>query len=204
MLEELGDQFEVLSDEEVKEAGFTLADDEAIVVAKPPAPPPSGGGDNGDAQKLRDQLHQVNQESANRRVQLREAQSKIQALEGDLGTLRQNYQTLQVEQAKAKATKLFLDYAAEKKYTFVSETAGEDARNEVFGAIDWQQPVTRETLVPLVDSLIQKKPYVLRQGELGPTDGGKQGGGPEGAVAIDLEEVARSFNIPYKPEGAQQ
>ncbi len=206
LLDELGDGFEALTEAEATEAGFTLADDEVIVVEKPqPVQPPAG--ESADVTDLRNKLHTVNSESAQRRVALKEAATKIQALEQENATLKSNVATAKQSEAKRKATELFNKVAENKKYVFAAPQAAEDAREEIFAAIDWQKEVTEEILTPLVDGVVTKKPYVLKQAALGSTDGGRQGaaGAGDGDV-IDLAEVAQSFNLPLpkteKKEGS--
>lgn len=205
LLDELGDGFEALTDADAVEAGFTLADDEVIVVEKPVVTPPPG--ESADVTDLRTRLHAVNQESAQRRVALKEALTKISAIEAENTTLKGTVGNLKLNEAKRAATTLFDDAVAEKKLVFASDAAGADVRNEIFNSIDWNKEVTKEILVPLVDTYVEKKPYVLKTAQLGSTDGGKQTSPTNDEISIiDLDEVANSFGLPKpvqtKSEGA--
>jgi len=202
-LEDLGDGFDILTAEETVEAGFTLADDEVIVVEKPePVEPPEG--EAVDVTELKAALHKANQESATRRIALRENKDKISALESENATLKSNEQAHKTKEKKDKAADLFKALVTEKKVAFITDAAGIDAQEEIFASVDWTHEVTKEILAPLFDAHTQKKPYILKTAALGRTDGGTQGSGnTEGLVDIDLEEVARTFNLPApKKEGA--
>jgi len=194
LLDELGDGFDILTDAEATEAGFTLADDEVIAVEKPQAPPPSG--ETADVADLRVKLHSVNSESAQRRLALKEAKDKIAAIEADNATLKSSVDSFRLNEAKTKATTVFDAIVAEKKFVFASDAAGGDVREEVFRGVDWTKEVTKETLEPLVSKYVEKKPYVLKTVVLGPTEGGRQGSSSGDAIDIDLEEVANAFGLP--------
>lgn len=205
-LTELGDGFEVLTDAEVQESGIAVEADEVLVIATPPpVQPPSGDDDNGpDLGILRTRLHTVNQESAERRLKIKDLETRNKDLETQVTTLKQAAADRATEDTKKQAKELFTEYVKDKKYEFVSTEASEDVSGMVLGQIDLAKPFTKETIGPLVDGVIEKKKYFLKTPNIGKTDGGKQSSpGTEGVVDIDLEQIAREFNIPYKAEGAK-
>jgi hypothetical protein len=196
---ELGDEFEVLSDSEAAETGIELANDEVLVIARP-APVQSSQSDAGseELQTLRSRLHTVNQESAQRRITIKELTDKLNAASSRITQLEQVETTRAQEARKASAQDLFKEYVKEKGLAFVDETAEGDIRDAALSTIDWTKDVTKEALVPLIDQIVEKKKYALKSAELPRTGGGKQGNVGQGTVEIDLHEVAQAFNLPYE------
>jgi hypothetical protein len=149
-------------------------------------------------------LHEVNQESASRRIALREAEAKVQTLEGQLSKLSGDLSELKVTGAKTEAAALFNDYVKEKGIAFVDDQAASDVREAVFAGLKWDKKVTKEVIGPAVDEYIDKKKYVVQKVELPRTDGGLQSSAPAGQVLDDdfLAEVAQSLNLPlFKEKG---
>lgn len=207
MLKELGDEFEMLTDAEVAESGITLAEDEILVVAVPaPTQPSQNNGNDNSAQvieDLRTRLHAANQESASRRISLKERDAEIDKLSKQVAKLQGTVGQNEVDAAKRKAESTFSEYVKEKKINFIDDQAGIDVRDTIFSSIDWTKEVNKEVLGPLVDEMVTKKKYLLKSTELPKTDGGQQSNVENGAVPIDLEAIARDFNLPMQKEGTK-
>jgi len=204
MLGELGDGFAVLTDAETADSGITVEADEVLVL-ETPAPSGSSSGDtnNEELKTLRDRLHTVNQESAARRIELREAKDKLKTLEETNKTLKTSLAERETEGAQSQAKELFTKYVSDKKLEFVSPEAGADIQEAAFKDIDWTKKVTPEAIEAAVKPILEKKKYVLKAAQLPPTDGGKQSSaGTEDVVLSDddLASIAREFNIPMKVE----
>lgn len=205
-LGELGEEFTVLTDAEAGESGITLTEDEVLVVQAPaPVPPQSGDGNNGpDLGMLQSRLHTVNAESAQRRIQLKEREAQLKTLQDENAALKKAQAEREAEDTKRKAKELFTKVVSGKKLEFVSAEASEDVAEMVLAQLDLTKPFTEETVGPLVDGVVDKKKYVLKQVQIPPTDGGKQSSqGVDGTINIDMAQIARDFNLPYKEEGAK-
>jgi hypothetical protein len=204
LVKELGDGFEVLSDADAADSGIQLAEDEVLVMAvsAPPVPPKEGDNKDQTIAELRGRLHEVNQESASRRIALKEAEGKISQLTGQVTQLTTDLGTFKTTKEKEAAATLFTEYVKEKKIAFVTEEAAKDAQEDILGQLKYDAPVTKETLAPIVDQYVEKKKYIVKKVELPSTDGGRQTQTSEGTVEIDLEEVGNAFNLPvYKDQG---
>jgi hypothetical protein len=204
LYKELENEFDLLSDAEVQESGITLEEGEVLVVAKPaPVQPVAGTGDEKDRTiaELRGRLHEVNQESASRRIALKEAEQKITDLTGQVTKLTDQVGESKTTTAKAAAADLFAEYVKEKGITFVSDEAAADVKDTVFAAMKWDKKVTKDDIGKEVDAFIEKKKYYVQKVELPRTDGGRQSTAPAGSIEVDLEEVAQAFNLPYLQEG---
>lgn len=205
-LSELGEGFDVLSDDEVQDSGIQLGDDEVLIIATPaPVQPTSGqSGGSDEVATLKARLHTVNQESASRRIELKNLQTQLNDLQAMNQTLTKAKTDFELAETKRQAKELFSGYVSGKKLEFASAEAGSDVQDIVFGQIDWTKPVTPEVIGPIVDSVLEKKTYYLKTVDLGRTDGGKQSAGAEGVVDVDLDSIAAQFGIPYKREGAKE
>lgn len=198
-LSELGDEFTILTDAEIAESGITVETDEVLVIEAPAPQQTSSGETNAELKSLRERLHTVNQESAARRVELKQLRDEVNTLKTTNTQLTTSLAERKVVEAQTKAKSLFTKYVTDKKLEFVSAEAGEDIQEQAFKDLDWTKPVTEEMISAAVDPLLKKKAYVLKTVTLPPTDGGRRSSSDSADVVMDDDELgklAQEFNIP--------
>jgi len=137
---------------------------------------------------LRKALSKANSESAGRRVQNKEIQARLAALEAEVSKSRENEQRLSAQTSFAQAVKKL-------GVVFASDIASEDALNYARALVSGTV-----TMEQAIEQVLKSRPYLAKKIEPVDTDDASRGGNR--SLPVNEADIAAAFGIPYRaPKG---